>query len=339
MSQTPPNLRPRAEHRPKTYPAPEFPPRKPKLFSKMPPAVFPALLGLLGLGLAARRGIAMLDLNAGLVEALLGAVLALFCFASFGLVAKIVRRPSVVFEDLRILPGRAGYATASMGVMVTAAVLAPYTPDLALLVLWVGFVLHGLLAVLWLWIWLRLPPEGRSVTPAWHLSFVGFVVGALSAIALGLPSLAQTVLWMTLPIAAAIWGISLAQLIARIPPAPLRPLLAIHLAPAALFATVAQGIGEDLLALSFAAFGAVILLALLASVRWITSGGFSPMWGSFTFPLVAYASALISLGGVWANFGIGVLIASIGMVPYIAYRILKMWATGSLAVKTNAAEA
>ena len=42
---------------------------------------------------------------------------------------------------------------------------------------------------------------------------------------------ASALLWATLPIAALIWGISLAQLIGRIPPAPLRPLLAIHLAP------------------------------------------------------------------------------------------------------------
>ena len=47
MSQPP--LRPPLQRRPKAYPAPEFPPRKPKLFAKTPPALFSVLLGLLGM--------------------------------------------------------------------------------------------------------------------------------------------------------------------------------------------------------------------------------------------------------------------------------------------------
>ena len=39
------------EPRPKRYPPPEFPPRRAKLFAKTPPAVFPSILGLLGLGM------------------------------------------------------------------------------------------------------------------------------------------------------------------------------------------------------------------------------------------------------------------------------------------------
>ena len=50
----PPILPPRIgkPQRPKAFPPPEFPPRKPKLFAKTPPAIFPVVLGLLGLGLA-----------------------------------------------------------------------------------------------------------------------------------------------------------------------------------------------------------------------------------------------------------------------------------------------
>ncbi len=339
MTQTPPELRPRVKPRPKTYPAPEFPPRKSKPFAKMPPAVFPVLLGLLGLGLALRRGFAFLGLNGGPVEAAMGAVVGLFSFAIVALAVKVLRRPAVVLEDMRVLPGRAGYATASMGVMALAAVLGPYSGGLAVAVLWLGLGLHALLAALWLWVWFGLAPEGRGVNPAWHLSFVGFIVGAVSAVGLGLEGVAQGILWATMPIAAAIWGILLAQLIARIPPAPLRPLLAIHLAPAALFATAAHGLGQDLLAYSFAGFGAVILLALIAGARWVTSAGFSALWGSFTFPLTAYASTLIALGGLWGQAGIVVMIAALGGVPVIAYRVLKMWASGALAAKTNAAEA
>jgi tellurite resistance protein len=40
-------------------------------------------------------------------------------------------------------------------------------------------------------------------------------------------------------VALAIWALSCGSCARAVPPAPLRPLLAIHLAPAALFATVA----------------------------------------------------------------------------------------------------
>ena len=53
---TEPQITPK-DRRPRMYPAPEFPPRKPALFARTPPAVFPVLLGLLGLGLALRRGL------------------------------------------------------------------------------------------------------------------------------------------------------------------------------------------------------------------------------------------------------------------------------------------
>ena len=34
-----------------------------------------------------------------------------------------------------------------------------------------------------------------------------------------------------------------------------------------------------------------------------------------------------------------VLLAALGLVPFIAFSVLKMWADGSLAQRTNAAEA
>ena len=90
MSQPP--LRPLLPRRPKTYPAPEFPPRKPKLFAKTPPALFSVLLGLLGLGLALRKTAAVLALPDGPVEAALGALLVLWLFATIALIGKVLRR-------------------------------------------------------------------------------------------------------------------------------------------------------------------------------------------------------------------------------------------------------
>lgn len=330
---------PKIERRPKAYPPPEFPPRRPKLFAKTPPAVFPVVLGVLGLGLALRRAAAVSGLPGEVVELALGLALGLWAFATAALLVKIARRPGVVLEDMKVLPGRAGLAAAGMSAMAAASVLVPYAPGIALGLLGVAVLAHAVLAAVLVIVLLRGPKEARAVNPTWHLSFVGFIVAAGPLVQLGHADWAQGILWVTMVAAAAIWGLSLAQLIGRIPPAPLRPLLAIHLSPAALFCTVAVALGQVQLATSFALFGAVIALALVVSLRWITAAGFSALWGAFTFPMAAFASAMIAMGGVWQQAGFVWLILTVFAVPMIAWRVLKMWPGGKLAGKTNAAEA
>ena len=341
MTETPPQIS--KDRRPKMYPAPEFPPRKPRLFARTPPAIFPSLLGVLGLGLALRKGTAVLGLEtsvlAGLIEAALGAVLMLWALAIVALKAKYLRRIGALGEDMRVLPGRAGLAAASMTGMAAASVLVPYAPQLALWLALASLVAHLVMAVALIDTLRRLAPEGRSVNPAMHLAFVGFIVGAVPLAQLGYMDAARLILWITLPIAATIWTISLWQLARLVPPAPLRPLLAIHLAPAALFSIVSGLVGQPTLALGFAALGMVIFLALLTGAIWITATGFSPLWGSFTFPLTAFATALLSLGGSWELPGMVVLALALGVVPAIAWNVLKLWPGNRLATKTNAAEA
>lgn len=331
------------DRRPRAYPAPEFPPRKPKLFARTPPALFPVLLGLLGLGLAARKGMAVLGLSSsalgGLVEAALGALLILWVFAVLALKVKVIRRFGVLAEDMRVLPGRAGLAASTMSGMAAAAVLLPYAPGLALVLVLAALVAHAVMAILLLVTLAKLSPDARSVSPAFHLAFVGFIVGAGPLAQLGYLGLATVIFWVTMGLALAIWAVSVWQLWRAEPPAPLRPLLAIHLAPAALLSLVAGQIGAPGLAVGFAGLGMVIFLGLLSAARWITVAGFSPLWGSFTFPLSAFALALLSLGGTWELPGIVVLALALGVVPAIGWSVLSLWPGNRLAVKTNAAEA
>ncbi|MDZ7907591.1 MAG: tellurium resistance protein [Gemmobacter sp.] len=323
--------------RPKQFPPPEFPPRRPALFARMPPAVFPAIMGLLGLGLGLRRGMEYLGLPPGLAEMLLGATVALWAFAAFGYAVKLARRPGVLLEDMRILPGRAGLSAAVLGALLSAAALVPYSAAAAWGLLLAGLVLQAGLAVLVLRLFFTAPAEAREITPVWHLHFVGFIIGALAAVPLGADLLGRVILFATLPVAGAIWLASALQLIRRIPPAPLRPLLAIHLAPASLLATVAASLGLPQLGLGLLALAAVIFLGLLACLRWLTQSGFSALWGAFTFPLAAFVSALYANGfGTTATI---LLLASLAIIPAIAWKVCTAWAKGSLAAKTNAAEA
>lgn len=320
---------------------PLTPPKRPSLWRAMPPAVFPPLMGLVGLGLAWRRVLYALQLPEAPAELILGAVSLLFLFALALYAAKALRRPAAVPEDLRTLPGRAGLAALTGTVMLLAAVAGPYSAALAAGLLWAGLVLHAGQAALAL---RALAQTGWRVDPVWHLSFVGFILAAPGALALYLPGLALWLLGLTGLVALAIWGASLRQARRERVPAPLRPLLAIHLAPACLFTMTAAGLGLGTLTLALGALSAVILLALLIEARWLTEAGFSPLWGAFTFPMAAAVSATVTLG--WSGLGTPALAASVVMlvaasstIPLIALRVLQAWAKGDLARRTNASVA
>lgn len=85
-------------------------------------------------------------------------------------------------------------------------------------------------------------------------------------------------------------------------------------------------------------------LALLVFARWITIAGFTPMWGSLTFPLATFTN--INIMAMQKGYGMvattgtvaGGLIGTV-VIFFIAYNALKMWAKRDLAKKTGSAVA
>lgn len=320
-------------------PPPPLTPEPPGLWRHVPPAIFPPIMGLFGLGLAWRSLGASLPMVAGLAEAFLGAVVLLFAYAAVAWASKPLRRPGVLAEELRVLPGRAGVAAANLCLFLTAAVLTPYAPGVALALVWLGIALLVGLGALILRAFLTGPEEARVVTPVFHLVFVGYIIAPLALVPLGQGGVAVVIFWAALAIAALIWAASLRQIATRIPPAPLRPLLAIHLAPVSLFATVAALLGWSGLALSFALVGLAMLAVFLIGARWLLAAGFTPLWGAMTFPLAALASAVLrgvpDPAGLW--LGAALVMAATALNIPVAAKILRAWAQGGLAAKTNAA--
>jgi tellurite resistance protein len=320
-------------------PPPPLSASPPGMWRRVPPAIFPPIMGLLGLGLAWRVLGATLPAVAGLAEAFLGAVVLLFLFAAVAWTSKPLRRPGVLAEELRVLPGRAGVAAAVLCLLLAAAVLVPYAPGVALALAWVGIALLAGLGVLVLRAYLVGPEEARVVTPVFHLVFVGYIIAPVALVPLGQGGVSAAIFWLTLAIAALIWAESLRQIASRIPPAPLRPLLAIHLAPVSLFASVAALLGWGGLALAFALAGMALLAVLLVFARWLLEAGFTPLWGALTFPVAALASAVLRAvpepTGLW--LGAALVLAATGLNVAVAVRVLRDWAKGGLAAKTNAA--
>ena len=314
---------------------------KPGFGRRMPPAAFVPIMGVFGLGLGWRAAAGAYGVTPGIGDLLLGGVTLLYAFALVTWLAKPLRRAYVVLEELRVLPGRAGLAAGSLSLPLLAAALAPFAPGLAVVVLLLGLVVHlGLLAMLLRVMW-RGPPEGRVVTPVFHLWFVGFIISGLAANALGFYGTARALVWAMLVPAAVIYALSLRQLLSLVPPPPLRPLLAIHLAPACLLAQVAHGAGMGIAPMLGGVAG-VIFVALLIGARWMLASGFSPLWGALTFPLAAFATMLITLsdgqGALGIAGGVALALASPAILV-IAWHILRMWPDGKLAARTNAAEA
>jgi len=316
----------------------------PGLFQRTPPAIFPPIFGLFGLGMAWRNSASLFTMPDAVGEVILGAVTLLYLFALVAYLTKVVKRPGVFAEDLKTLPGRAGLATMMMAGMLMAATILPYGAGVARLVLIAAIGGHVILLLVVINALLRGPGEARHVTPVWHLMFVGLILSPPAAIALGWIAYSTAILAGAVVIALAIWAISLRQMMQKEMPAPLRPTQAIHLAPAAVLGTVAMMLGYNTLALVFGVWAIIVLAYLIVRARWITAAGFSPFWGAFTFPLAAFSTvmqlnAMAGAGEVFRILGGLSLVAATLIIPVITWKIMMLWAKGVLATKTNAASA
>ena len=322
---------------PKLPPMPK--PARDRLWHATPPAIFPPILGLFGLGLGWRRVPEVFSFPGQFAEFILGAVSLLFLFALVAYLAKVLRRPSALVDDLRILPGRAGVSTASMAAMLFAATLVPYSTFLAKFSLIAAMAAHFLVIAIVIAILAPQPLAARRMAPVWHLTFVGLIVAGVASAQLGWRTTTEINLILSMAAAITIWIGHLVLMASNPVPPPLRPTLAIHLSPAALLGIVSAGLGYGGLALAFGWLSILIAGLLVLRVRYLTEAGFSPFWGAFTFPLAAFANLMLILapqGALYKTLGGVSLVAATIIIPIIAFKVLKMWAGGSLATKTNA---
>jgi len=172
---------------------------------RTPPALFPATLGLFGLGLAWQKAGALGGWAAGVGDLILGMVRLLFLVAFVPYAMKLLVRPAVLLEELKVMPARAGVAALSMSLMVMAAGLMGIVLSLAASVWYLGLVLHAVFFVAVMVTLLRGPVEQRKPTSAQHLPFVGFIVAPLAGVGLGYGDLSLVIFWGSLAIALVIW--------------------------------------------------------------------------------------------------------------------------------------
>lgn len=173
-------------------------PVPPGLWRRVPPAIFPPILGAAGLALAWLGGVRAFALPPALAELMAGMVVAVAASALLAYGVKLARRPAVLAEELSILPGRAGVGAAVLTVYLTAALVgALASPAAGRALLVAGLLLHAVLLVVLVGVLRRVAPEQRRVTPVWHLNFTGPIVAARVALVLGWPALAGWLVWPT----------------------------------------------------------------------------------------------------------------------------------------------
>lgn len=312
-------------------PPPQFPAAKPKLFAATPPLAFQTAFGLV-MALVAIKALRPMsgphDIAIGL-----GAGLWLFCMIAYG--TKLLRRAGTLSEDLRVLTGNAGLAGGLLSTAAMAVLVQPIWPSVALTLAGIALVAQLLLAGLTVRSYLG---KGQGdVTPVWHLNFASFSLAGVVMADAGQSAIAHGTLIVSLTAMLVIWALSLRQLVARIPPEPLRPFLLLHALPPALLAVLGAHLGYGTFSLVMLAATLLLAVALFASLRWILKSGFGPIWAVIPAPIGAFAWALhaqvIFIGG-W----IAAVVALLAAV-WIGYKVLKLWAANKLGPQTNAATA
>lgn len=323
-------------------PPPELPPRVAR-FRRVPPAIFPAVLGLLGLVMAWRHAVRVFGLDPALVDMAAGMVTLLFLGCATAYAVKVALRPGVIVEDSRTLPGRTGVAALAVCTLVQAALLAGRSDELATIFLVLGTVGLLVLALLVLPKRLRGTDTAGPLTPAMHLVFVGFVLipAAATPLDIAQEALHWVLSYCTLS-ALIVTTLTIRPLLTGDATPPLRPLQTIHLAPPAFLASGSVLIGMPDVAAYALAWAFLVAALLLVRVRWLTEGDFSGFWSAFTFPVTGFAGALLVVSEAHNSDALRiaggiVLVAATLYIPLIAVRVLKLWASGTLAAKTNAA--
>ncbi|MBR0653506.1 SLAC1 anion channel family protein [Plastoroseomonas arctica] len=305
------------------------PPLLPSL-AHLPLGLFAAPMGVCGLGLAWRTAAETLAAPAILGEALLalGAATWLLLLGLHGL--RGLRHPGALAADLAHPVRGAFIGAVTIGAMLAAGALGPYAPGAAHALWFVGAFGHLAVAAVTLRALLTAPRAVESLTPVLLIPLVGNIVAPAIGVRLGEPALG----WGFFGIGAFLWlalhPILLGRLVAGPAlPAPLRPTLAILLAPPAVgaIALVQLSGTHGVAALGLWGAALVVALALLLNLRDFLRLPFSlSAWG-YTFPAAAFAIATMEM--LWAHAPAWAMAAAWPVLA-AASAIVALVATGTL---------
>lgn len=279
----------------------------------VPVGLFSSVMGIGGLALAWRRAAAHWGLPDVIWQVLAGAAAVVFLLVALLYAVKLTRFPAAARAEWAHPVKVAFVPTATVSLLVLAAVWRDLAPGAAATAWWIGAVGHlGLtVAVIVAWIH-RTGIAIGHVTPAWFIPVVGNVVTPLSTPTVGSVELA----WVSFGVGIVCWlallPIVLARLIFADPlPPHLAPTIAVLIAPPAVSATSLLVLGgrDAALPVVLGLVGTALAFAVVAIgyVPALLRAPFGVPWWATTFPLAALAGALLALAGTVGGVGWNVL--------------------------------
>lgn len=304
-----------------------------------PLPLFAIPMGIGGLGLAWREAGHVIAAPSFIGEGLLFLTAFLWVLVSLTHIVRTIKHPDALLTDLTH-PVRSAFAGAiTIGLMIIAGALTPYSFHWARC-LWGAAVLAHLVIAAWVVRELLLSPREQStLTPPLLIPLVGNILAPVFGVRLGF----ATESWMLFGVGALLWVMIQPLLLWRIitgPPLPAKifPTLAIFVAPPAVGSIALARLTGDFGPLPVAVFGLsfFIVLVLMTMVKRFATIPFAMSWWGWTFPLAAFMVALLSATHAH-KFVYGFLYAVptlwilLGIVSLIVLKV--SWATLRAAVR------
>lgn len=222
------------------------------------------------------------------------------------ILAKIIKYPKNVAEDLKNPVIASVFPALSMGIMLIATYIKPFKPSLAFGIWVIGLALHIIL-ILYFTIKYVFNFNIKKVFPSWYIVYVGIVVGSVTAPAFDMANIGQILFWFGFISYLILLPIILYRVLKiKEIPEPAMPTLVILAAPASLclagymnsFQNKNMFIVWLLLTLS-----QLTLLYVLLQLPKLLKLPFYPSYSAFTFPLVISGISLKLTNGFLINAG------------------------------------
>lgn len=304
----------------------------------VPVTIFASVMGLAGLGLAWRKGHAVLGLPDMVSEIFLAIAGLAFVAALLTYAIKAMRYPQAVVGEFNHPVRSAFFSTVPIGVLLLAAGLHPYSADGGFALWGVGAVLQLVLTIRLIVRWMVHKQEINHVNAAWFIPIVGNIIVPILGARLGMIEIS----WFFLSVGLLFWLPLLTIILYRVIfhdslPPRLMPTLFILLPPPSIGYISYVGLtgNVDTFAQILVNGALFLTLVLLAKSKRFVGLPFAVSWWAFTFPLDAVALAAIEHahrfpGGMWPVVGTVLLALASVVVVLVSVRTVAAIAAGSL---------
>lgn len=269
-----------------------------------PVAFFAIVMGLTGVSIAWSKAQRVFEIPVDMAGGLLWVAIGVFVLATLLYLAKLVRYPQAVMEEIRHPVQLNFLPTISISLLLISVAVFGHSPALAETLWMFGTSLHLLLTIYVMSIWLHHDQfEIHHINPAWFIPIVGNVIVPIVGVPLGYTELS----WFFFSIGIIFWIVLLTIIIYRMLfhhplPERLMPTFFILIAPPAVgFIAYCHlsGITETGTADAFARvlyYGGLFLTLLLATqIQRFVRIQFYLSWWAYSFPLAAITIATLMM--------------------------------------------